>query len=437
MENPAQNKKSILIDITFLFDQYSKRGIGIYGKNVVRRMISEILEKESMEINLFGFLNLHQNLIALGFTPFQIEELENKLNFYTLGEAFNSSLSNFLYWRKLFIPIIEKVRPDVYFAAHFERGLPSTRFLNNELLHKPKTVVMAHDAIPLVLNKYSQKGYLQNKLKGQFFKFMWSGVRNADVVLTNSNFSKTDLVNYGKIDEDKIKVIYLGIDQSFFDGRQIFNKDLIDATLEAYHLEGRKYFFYDSGFESNKSTGELLNVFKSILELKNDKLPDTLVVTGGDFHKGAGKEIRARSILGDLFLRNVRKLGLIENLVATDKVTDSHLVELLIESKAYINLSSYEGFSFGPLQAMAARIPAIAANSSVTPEVTDGGAFLIDLEKCKTLEGAAEVAKEIEKLLMGKIKLANHLKKAQEIAKKYDWDDTVDKTLKEIKKVLN
>ena len=433
---PSQPNKSILIDTTFLFDQYSKRGIGIYGKNVVRRMISQLLEDESMEINLFGFLNLHQNLIALGFSQFQIEEVEHKIKFFTLGEILTSSLSNLVNWRKVFIPIIEKVKPDIYFASHFERGLPTTRFLNRPLIHKPKTVVMAHDAIPLVLNKYSQKGYLQNQLKGQFFKFMWSGVRNADLVLTNSNFSKNDLVSYGKIDEPKIKVIYLGIDQSFFDGRKVFNKDLIDSTLDAYHLKDKNYFFYDSGFEANKSTQELLNVFKSVLELEDKSLPDTLVVTGGDFHKGAGKSIRARSILGDMFLRQAKKLGLIENLVATDKVTDSHLIELLIESKAYINLSSYEGFSFGPLQAMAARIPAIAANSSCTPEVTDGGAYLIDLEKCKTLESSKEVALEIQDLLKNKSKLAAHLKKAQEIAKKYDWDNTVEETLKEIKKLL-
>jgi len=324
----------------------------------------------------------------------------------------------------------------IYFASHFERGLPTTRFINRALVHKPKTIVMAHDAIPLVLNKYSQKGYIQNQLKGQFFKFMWSGVRNADLVLTNSNFSKGDLVTYGKIDENKIKVIYLGVDQDFFDGRKVFNKDLIDATLEAYQLKDKKYFFYDSGFEANKSTPELLNVFKGILDLNDPKLPDTLVVTGGDFHKGAGKSIRARSILGDMFLRNARKLGLIDNLVATDKVTENHLVELLIESRAYINLSSYEGFSFGPLQAMAARIPAIAANSSCTPEVTDGGAYLIDLERCKDLESAKEVAKDIQELLKSKSKLANQLRKAQEIAKRYDWDTTVEKTLSEIKKLI-
>lgn len=437
MENNTDPQKpSILIDTTFLFDQYAKRGIGTYGRNVVKRMIESILDEESMEVNLLGFSNLHQNLIALGFTQFQIEELEHSINFYTLGETFPSSLTNVVSWRKIFIPIIEKVKPDVYFAAHFERGLPTTRFINRNLIHKPKTVVMAHDAIPLVLDKYSQKGYIQNQLKGQFFKFMWSGVKNADVVLTNSNFSKGDLVNYGKISEDKIKVIYLGIDQSFFDGRKVFNKDLIDATLEAYNLNNKKYFFYDSGFEANKSTLELLNVFKSILDLNDKSLPDTLVVTGSDFHKGTGNEIRARSILGDMFLRNARKIGVVENLIATDKVTDNHLVELLIEAKAYINLSSYEGFSFGPVQAMAARIPAIAANSSCTPEVTDGGAFLVDLEKCKDLESAKEIAKDIKELLHNKTKLAAHLRIAQEIAKKYNWDDTVEKTLKEIKKII-
>ena len=74
------SKKSILIDVTFLFDQYSKRGIGIYGQNVIRRMILKILEEEEMDIVLLGFNTLHQNLIALGFSQFQIEGARSSMD---------------------------------------------------------------------------------------------------------------------------------------------------------------------------------------------------------------------------------------------------------------------------------------------------------------------------------------------------------------------
>jgi glycosyltransferase involved in cell wall biosynthesis len=436
MEDSSERKK-ILIDTTFLFDQYARRGIGRYGRNVIRRMILDILEKDDFEINLVGFLSLGQNLVVLEFSEFQIEEIKNKINFYTLGEPSQSTIKNAVSWPLDFVPIINKCKPDIYFAPHLERGLPSTDLINRNLEHKPKTIVMAHDAIPLVINKFSSKGPIQNKIKEKFFKLMWSGLVKADVVVTNSNFSKKDLVKYGEISEEKVKVIYLGVDQNFFDGRTIFNKDIIDQTLNTYGLQSKEYFFYDSGIEPNKSPLELLQVFDAILSLKDKDLPLKLVLTGGDFHRGIGEEIKPKTILGEDFLRIAKRLGVSENIVATDKLSDEHLTELLLESYAYLNLSSYEGFSFGPVQAMAARIPTIAANSSCTPEITDGGALLVNLDVVRTAEGPATVAKEIQKFLKDKKTMAEHLRKAQEIARRYQWDKTADETMVEVRKLVN
>lgn len=434
MENssaPNASLKKLLIDVTFLFDQYTKRGIGQYGRNVVKGIILESLENNLYEINLLGFLNLQQNLIALDFSSFQIEEIQNKMHFYTLGEPYHSTIKNVFSWPLYYVPIINKVKPDVYFAAHFERGLPTTETINQQLTHHTKTVVMAHDAIPLAINKFSSKGFIQNKLKERFFRLMWSGVVAADLVMTNTNFSKNDLVKFGGITEDKIKVSYLGIDQEFFNGRTIFNKDIIDQTLDLYSLKSNEYYFYDSGVEPNKSPEELLTMLKALTDVQG--LPKVLALTGSDFEKGVGKDIKPRTVLGENFLRIARKLGVIDNIVTTDKVSRDHLIELLLEARAYMNLSSYEGFSFGPVQAMAARIPAIAANASCTPEVTDGGAYLVDLEKVRDSEAVVKIAKEIKKFLNDDI--ASHLRKAQNIAKRYSWSKTVDETIAEIKKI--
>jgi glycosyltransferase involved in cell wall biosynthesis len=41
-------------------------------------------------------------------------------------------------------------------------------------------------------------------------------MRKADGVITITNFMKKDIINYAKIESDKIKVIYNGVSQEFF-----------------------------------------------------------------------------------------------------------------------------------------------------------------------------------------------------------------------------
>lgn len=209
------SKKKILIDTTFLFDQYASRGIGRYGKEVLKRIIPIIIE-ESFELHLAGFLNLEQNLIQIGLSQFSIDNLAPKIIFHSFGQPVASSIGNIFDWNKFYKPVIDEVKPSLFFAVHLERGLPSNKILMMREDFVPRTAVMVHDAIPLAINSFSQKGFLQNQAKKFFYKFMWIGVKNADLILTNTNYSKEDIINYGKIGPEKIHVVYLGIDKSFF-----------------------------------------------------------------------------------------------------------------------------------------------------------------------------------------------------------------------------
>jgi glycosyltransferase involved in cell wall biosynthesis len=419
----------LLIDVTFLFDQYSKRGIGRYGKEVLKRIVRIIFEEKGWKLHLIGFHDLEQNLIEAGLSKFAIEEYMHSIEFHSIGKPTLSSPSNIKEWVQKFSPIIKDVHPDIYLAIHFERGLPTTPGINWGMPNDIVNAVVAHDAIPIVNDSFSQRGPVLNWIKKQFFMFMWSGIKHADIVFAPSNKSKADLVEYGDIPEHLIKRVYLGIDEMFYRESVQLNKEQVDEILDTYQVTNKSYFFYDSGIEENKGIYDLLEIFGKVSQ--EDDLPDYLVITGGNFKKGIGDEITPRSSAAVDILERAGELGIKDKLIATDRIPDEDLVQLLHHADAYMYLSHYEGFGFGPLQAMAADIPAIVANTSCLPEITDGGAFLIDLEnKEKAIQEAIAFLKDSKAI-------ERYKKKGKSVVSKYNWDKTVETLWENLKKLAH
>ncbi len=424
-QNSEQPKKKILIDTTFLFDQYSFRGIGKYGKEVVKRLLDYAVE-DNFEVWFAGFHDLKKNLIALGLSQFGVDQHLKHVQFYSFGEPVNSSLGNIKRWKDTFKLAIEEIKPDIYYSANFERGLPTTWILKRNVNYVPKTVVMAHDAIPIATRSYSQKSIVHNVIKGVFYNIMFNGVKNADLVLTNSNFSKGDLIKYGKIPETKIRPIYLGVDEKFFEKSSEAD---IKHVMKAFSLEPQKYFIYDSGLEKNKGVDDLIEIFKKLIQL-NPEFPSKLVLVGKDFNKAKGSKIQPQNERADKVLKKLKTVGILDYIITTDRVSDEDLTILIQEAYCYFNFSKYEGFSFGPLQAMAAKVPAIVGNYSCIPEVTDGGAFLINSSN------ASSAAQLINEYLTNTDQVQEFIKKGYEVVSRYSWETTVEQTWNEIKQLV-
>ena len=291
----------------------------------------------------------------------------------------------------------------------------------------PKTVVMAHDAIPLATHSYSSKSFVHNILKGVFYRTMFNGVRHADVVLTNSNFSKNDLIKFGKIKSEKIFPIYLGVDDKFFENT---DASLLNHVVKGFEIQQKNYFIYDSGLEKNKGIFDLIKIFKTITETKIDGVPDKLVLVGKDFTKATGNKIKPKNERADRVIKELKRNGLLKNIVTTDRVSDEDLTVLIKEAYCYFNFSKYEGFSFGPLQAMAAKVPAVVGNYSCLPEVTDGGAFLVDSANTN------KASQEIIEYLNNKQLQSQFVEKGRAVAERYNWDQTAEQTWKKIKPLL-
>jgi glycosyltransferase involved in cell wall biosynthesis len=358
------------IDATFLFDQYANRGIGTYGKEVIK----QLLQDQSQDWFLFGYGNANNN-----FSELKIKQTAN-VRFISLGQKRKSGIKNIWFFKFNYLPKIKKAKLDLFFASHFEAGLP---------LGVTKVAVTMHDVIPYITNKFSSKNPVFNYLKGLFYKYNLRNARKADLIITDSDFSRNELINKAGFDQVKVKRIYLGVKDIF---RQVNITDSqrdIRRTLITYNITS-PYLIYYGGIEPNKNVESLLRSFESITH----RFPDLkLVIIGHEYKLGWDNKVKPLSSHAQYFYNLCEELKIKHKVVFTGEVNENHLPIILANARLMIHLSTYEGFGFSVLESLAAGIPLIAANKSCYPEVLADSAQLVDPLNIK------EIAAKIEELL--------------------------------------
>ncbi len=137
-----------------------------------------------------------------------------------------------------------------------------------DLFHEPhyvlppltpcRSVVTIHDCIHL---RFPQ--YLPNRLGYAYARTsMWIATHRANRVLTVSEASKRDILEYFHIPESKIDVIYNGIDERFWSPP---DADDIDRIRERYQLDGR-FVLYAGNIKPHKNLERLIDAFHTLCD---------------------------------------------------------------------------------------------------------------------------------------------------------------------------
>lgn len=396
------------IDITFLKDQYSNRGIGFYGKELIKRLL---LETDITWV-LFGFEDRDSNLTLLG------SKSADNIEYISLGNARKSNLLNGIFFKLIFKHKIVKAKLDLFFAPHLERGLP---------LKQVKTAVMLHDIIPIITNKYSNHKGLLNYIKGLWYKKNFSNAKNADLILTNSEFSKRELINRAGCDEQKIVKTYLGIKQVFIDAGNTIDTRDTRRVLMMYKIP-KPYILNYGGLEANKNIPNLFYAFKNVTK----RFPDMrMVIVGKDFKLGWDNKVTPLTAPAVALMKLAEDLKIKHNVVFTGEVEDQHLPIIMKSAEAFVHLSTYEGFGFSPLEAMASGVACIASKRSCYPEVLQDGAELVNPKDVDKISDAIMAILEDDEL---KTKL---IKKGLKVSQQYNWSQTTKETLAAFKKTIS
>ena len=222
-------------------------------------------------------------------------------------------------------------------------------------LGKTKILSVVHDVIPKVYPEYYSIMY-----RVYLSVFLPFSLKKADRIITVSEFSKKDIIQYYNVNSDKIDVVYNTASKIF--QPKILEEEELSILKNKYHLPD-KYLLYVGAIQKRKNILGLIEIFDII---RNQGSDIKLVMIGKP-------DYDFKNILPEIEKR--------KNIITYIRFAeDDDLVKLYNSAFAFIFPSYYEGFGIPPLEAMQTGIPVLSSKTSSLSEVVGEGGLLYNPE---------------------------------------------------------
>lgn len=218
--------------------------------------------------------------------------------------------------------------------------------------------------------------------------------RNSCKLITDSEHSKTEILELYKIPNGKVEVVHVAPSKIF--KPYIEKKDCAD-----------KYILAVSSIDPRKNFRRLIEAF-NLLENTEYKL----MVVGGS------NNLFSNDSCDDLEVANVEFLGY---------VSDEELVELYRRAYMFVYPSLYEGFGLPPIEAMACGCPVITSDVASLPEVCGDACIYVDPFSSE------DIAKAMQTLLLDESLRCQLINKGRARGSFFSWEKSARQLLNIIK----
>ncbi len=232
-------------------------------------------------------------------------------------------------------------------------------------------------------------------------------VRRADGILTISQFSADEIVDFVPEAKGRVHVAYPGIGEDFGAPPEC---DVV-ALKERLGLE-RPYILTVGTVEPRKNLPFLVDAF----ELLDEDVE--LVVAGGEGWKT------------EPIMKRFRESSAADRIRYVGRVDDADLPALYAGASVYAIPSLYEGFGFPPLEAMACGTPVVSSTGGSLPEVLGDAAAVI------AADDPARWAEALRRALVDDEWRKNIIAAGREQAARYRWTATAEATWRVYRELL-
>ncbi len=265
-------------------------------------------------------------------------------------------------------------------------------------MNTKNTVITCHDIYHTVVNDF--KG--SNKI---FYNLSMKGMLKAKKIITDSENTKRDLMNYLKCPEEKIKVIPLGVDLEKYRKCPVtVNKD-----------ENVKYIVH-VGAEGYKGRKNVYGLIRAFYKLKK-RMPEVKMIQAG--------------VAKRVYAKLVEEFGLQHDIQFVGIASEDKVIKLYNNADVFVFPSYYEGFGLPPLEAMACGCPVITSNTSSLPEVIGDAGIMVDPNDIDGLSNA------MYEVLINDGLRQDMIKKGLKRAKLFSWVRTAKETYDIYKEIYN
>jgi len=280
------------------------------------------------------------------------------------------------------------VKPTSYFDIFitpwfllFNKSLYFTPGFNAPWFFINRSIITIHD-----LNHIDVSGN-GSKLKTIYYNVVLKrACRKALLIFTVSEFSKRRIVDWAKINPNKIIVVGNGVSKDFNPQGDIYKP-------------GFKYFLCVSNRKSHKNEEKFITAFAAIKDRKGIKL----LFTGKETEK---------------LKQHIFSQGVTNDVLFSGYVNEIDLPSYYRGAIALLMPSLYEGFGLPVIEAMACGIPTLASNTTALKEIAEGSSILVNPESIE------DIAKGINCLINDESLAVSLKMKGLNNAKNYTWDKT-------------
>lgn len=235
-----------------------------------------------------------------------------------------------------------------------------------------------------------------------------AAARNAAVLFSVSEFSKSELVRLYGVPAPSVGVTVNGVDREVFHPGEAGRE-----TVQDLGLQPGAYLLTVGRLEPRKNHATLLRAYARL----GPEAPPLVIVGQRDFGY-------------DEVFSLIESLGLRERVRLLERVGDGVLPALMRHARLFAFPAFAEGFGMPVAEAMASGVPVVTSNTTSLPEVAGDAALLVDPRDDAILAAA------LRRLLEDPALAAALAARALERVRRFDWEVSAEVLLKGLREGL-